>query len=59
MEAFNIVGNFHLGAHDAVFNIATQIDIRFRDVGWLCMILYVVLSRNKVARFLARLGRTV
>lgn len=48
--------HFDLGAPAAVYDIASQIDIRIKDKRWKCMILYVFPSRNKVARFLARLG---
>lgn len=57
LEAFLVIKNFHLGAPPGVYHLASQIDIHLRDKRWFCMIAYVVPSRNKVARFLSRLGK--
>lgn len=57
LEAFLVVKNYHVGAPAGVFHLASQIDILLRDRRWFCMIAYVVPNRNKVARFLSRLGK--
>lgn len=58
-EAYLILKNFHLGAPTCVFDLASQIDIRVKDIRWRCKIAFVYPARNKVARYLARLGLEV
>lgn len=55
-EAYMVMKNFAIGAPAGVYDLASQIDIRSKDRRWKCKIAYVYPSRNKVARFLARLG---
>lgn len=55
-EAYKIMKNFHIGAPTSVYDLASQIDIRAKNKRWKCKIAYVYPTRNKVARFLARLG---
>lgn len=51
-----IIKYLHLGAPASVYDLASQIDIRVKDKRWRCEVVFVLPSRNKVARFLARLG---
>lgn len=50
------IKHFYLGTPPDVYDIALQIDIRVKDARWKCKVMYVLLARNKLARFLARLG---
>lgn len=55
-EAYMVMKNFHIGTPAGVYDLASQIDIRSKDKHWKCKIANVYPSKNKVARFLARLG---
>lgn len=55
-EVFTVMKNFILGSPPAVFDLANQIDILLRDRRWFCMLAYVYLPRNRVSKFVARLG---
>lgn len=55
-EAYQVVKNFEQGVPYVVYDLATQMDIRIKHKSWKCKIAFIYPARNKVARFLARLG---
>lgn len=55
-EAFTVIKNFIMAAPHVVFDLANQIDILLRDRRWFCMLANVYPSRNRVSRFIVRLG---
>lgn len=59
LEAFITLKNFRIGAPASVYDITSQIYIRINDARWRCMISYVYPARNRVARYLSRLGKNV
>lgn len=56
LEAFNMLKNFDQGVPSPVYDLVSQIDIRVKKKAWKCKVAFVYLARNKLAKFLARLG---
>lgn len=56
LPAYLAIKNFTLGAQAQVFDIISQMDIRIRDSRGFCMLSFVFSTRNRIARYTARVG---
>ncbi|WOH08303.1 hypothetical protein DCAR_0727741 [Daucus carota subsp. sativus] len=60
LDAYQVIRDFNMpGAPAQVFDSVSQITILLKDRRWVCVLAYVFLARNHVARFLVRLGKDV
>ncbi|KAL1808310.1 hypothetical protein ACET3Z_025300 [Daucus carota] len=60
LDAYQVIRDFNMpGAPAQVFDLVSQITILLKDRRWACVLAYVFLARNHVARFLVRLGKDV
>lgn len=55
-QAYMTVKHFGEGVPASVFDISNQLDMLIRSEKWKCVVSYIDPSRNRVARFLAKLG---
>lgn len=51
--AFLAIKNFSLGVQANVYDYLFKIDIRLHDVRWFCLLSFIFLARNIVARYIA------
>lgn len=56
IHAFRTIRDYDAGTIPAVFDITSQIDVLLKDAHWFCMLSYIFPARNRIARFLARVG---
>lgn len=58
-DAFNAIRDFSAGAQAGVYHLLSQIDILMNNNMWACTVAFIFASRNRPARYAARLGMKI
>lgn len=58
-DAFNAIRDFSAGAQAGVYHLLSQIDILMNNNMWACTVAFIFASRNRPARYAARLGMQI
>lgn len=56
IHASRAIRDFDAGVIPVIYDITSQIGILLKDTHWFCMLSYIFPARNRIARFLARVG---